>query len=173
MITPSSPDLQSQPCKMPGGIVGISGAVPCLISCKCPFVLLQYLTAPHSKSLLNLGWNFISALWSWALSLKTKTFNCSEDMNRNKEQPVTKAVTVSLDYWECGFHRAPTHAWLWINSSAVSLPCWDFSLRNELWDCRKASSWQLPSPKSAYSPWQTWTGPFFPKESVSPLHTWQ
>lgn len=76
MITPLSPDLQSQPYEMPGGIVGISEGVPCLISCKCPFVLLQYLIAPHSKSLLNLGWNSISALWSSALSLKTKTFNC-------------------------------------------------------------------------------------------------
>lgn len=182
MITPLSPALQSQPYKMPGGIVGISGDIPCLISCECPFVLLRYLTAPHSKNLLNLGWNFISALWSYALGLKTKTCNCQEEeTNRNKEQPITKVVTVSLDYLA-----------MWISQGTkpslvqmVSLPCWDFSFRNELWDCGKASSCQIPSPTSGYSPWQAWTGPFFPKQawkgghkqapepSVNPLYIWQ
>lgn len=75
-ITPLSPHLQSQPYKMPNGMVCISGVVSSLISCKYPFVVLQYLMAHHRKNLFNLGWNFTSDLWSWALNLRNKTFNC-------------------------------------------------------------------------------------------------
>lgn len=70
---------------MQNGLACISGVISSLINCKCPFVLLQYLMASHTKTLLNLDCNFTSALRSWALNLGNETFNCYEAVRREKK----------------------------------------------------------------------------------------